>query len=187
MFLGAHLPLEERFNISKSALEDLASLQRKRKLQAPPYQIVLELPPELSAQRKAITQARSMLFVELAKSHPLSQEALLFARDGPGPDGALQRTLQLVEPFLLEAGHVAGCGGWGLCTLANVTVARGRVLAIYWCVHAARCRPAHSHIALAGATTALAMSWTRFRRGSCGSRHGSRGRCSARGSDPLWC
>ena len=138
MFLGAHLPLEERFNISKSALEDLASLQRKRKLQAPPYQIVLELPPELSAQRKAITQARSMLFVELAKSHPLSQEALLFARDGPGPDGALQRTLQLVEPFLLEAGHVAGCGGWGLCTLANVTVARGRVLAIYWCVHAAR-------------------------------------------------
>jgi len=59
VFVGAHPALQELFSISKLALEHLASLQRK--LQAPPGEIVLELPPELSALHKAITQARSML------------------------------------------------------------------------------------------------------------------------------
>jgi hypothetical protein len=57
--LGAYPDLQERFSISKHAMKQLASLQRK--LQAPPCQIVLELPHELSALRKAIIQARIML------------------------------------------------------------------------------------------------------------------------------
>ena len=69
MFLGAHLPLEERFNISEPALEKLKGLQRKRKrkLQAPPGQIVLKVPPELSALREAITKARSVLRATLSR------------------------------------------------------------------------------------------------------------------------